>query len=512
MGVESGLCLRLTGILRSKRLTTNTTITTTVTTMSSRTAIPDYSVAKVLVLGDVMLDRYWSGSTSRVSPEAPVPVVLHGKEQDCLGGAGNVAANIAALGGAVGLMGAVGADRAADELEAFLAEQGVHAHLQRVKGFPTTVKLRVLSRNQQLLRVDFEDTAMPVPHDAMLESFKQVLPDYNLVVLSDYAKGVLANPQPYIEAARAAGKAVLVDPKGSDFDKYRGATLLTPNRSEFEMVVGPASGDDLLVEKARALMAKAGFEMMLVTRSEEGMSLVQPDESPFHIPTHAQEVFDVTGAGDTVIGTLAAGMSANVPIKDAVRFANLAASVAVAKIGAVQVTPAQLRRAAHKTWGSPNGVVSKSDLLEKIEDARAHGERVVFTNGCFDLLHPGHVAYLEQAKSLGDRLVVAVNTSESVSRLKGPSRPINDTKQRMAVLAGLASVDWVVPFGEDTPAELVADVLPDVLVKGGDYKPEEIVGADTVIANGGSVEVLQFLDGYSTTSMINRILAAGADT
>jgi D-beta-D-heptose 7-phosphate kinase/D-beta-D-heptose 1-phosphate adenosyltransferase len=477
--------------------------------MSSRTSIPDYSSAKVLVLGDVMLDRYWSGSTSRVSPEAPVPVVLHGKERDCLGGAGNVAANIAALGGQVGLMGAVGADRAADELEAFLAEQGVKAHLQRVQGYPTTVKLRVLSRNQQLVRIDFEDTAMPVPHEAMLESFKQVLPKYNLVVLSDYAKGVLGDPQPYIEAARAAGMAILVDPKGSDFEKYRGATLLTPNRGEFEAVVGPAGGDESIVAKAEQLVADCGLDMLLVTRSEEGMSLVQPTEKPLHIPTHAQDVFDVTGAGDTVIGTLAAGMSANVPVKDAVRFANLAASVAVAKIGAVQVTPAQLRRAAHKTWGSPNGVVSKEELVEKIEDARAHGERVVFTNGCFDLLHPGHVAYLEQAKSLGDRLIVAVNTSDSVSRLKGPTRPINDTTQRMAVLAGLASVDWVVPFGEDTPAEIIAELLPDVLVKGGDYKPDEIVGADTVIANGGQVEVLQFLAGYSTTTMVERILSGG---
>lgn len=477
--------------------------------MSSRTSIPDYSSAKVLVLGDVMLDRYWSGSTSRVSPEAPVPVVLHGKERDCLGGAGNVAANIAALGGKVGLMGAVGSDRAADELEAFLAEQGVNAHLQRVAGYPTTVKLRVLSRNQQLVRIDFEDTQMPVPHDAMLESFKQVLPKYNMVVLSDYAKGVLNDPQPYIEAAAEAGLQILVDPKGSDFYKYRGATLLTPNRGEFEAVVGPAGGDDDIVDKAKAVMADCGLAMLLVTRSEEGMSLVLPSDKPLHIPTHAQEVFDVTGAGDTVIATLAAGMAAQVEIKDAVRFANLAASVAVAKIGAVQVTPAQLRRAAHKTWGSPNGLVSKSELLEKVEDARAHGERVVFTNGCFDLLHPGHVAYLEQAKSLGDRLVVAVNTDESVSRLKGPTRPINDTKQRMAVLAGLASVDWVVPFGEDTPAELIAEVLPDVLVKGGDYKPDEIAGADTVAANGGSVEVLQFLDGYSTTTMVKRILSAG---
>lgn len=473
---------------------------------TSRTAIPDYSSAKVLVLGDVMLDRYWSGSTSRVSPEAPVPVVLHGQERDCLGGAGNVAANIAALGGQVGLMGAVGADQAADELESFLQEQGVTAHLQRVEDFPTTVKLRVLSRNQQLVRIDFEDTQMPVPHDALLAAYESVLDQYSLVVLSDYAKGVLADPQPYIQAARAKGVPVLVDPKGSDFAKYQGATLLTPNRSEFEGVVGPAGGDDGIVEKGMALMQQCDLAMLLVTRSEEGMSLIQPNDKPFHLPTHAQDVFDVTGAGDTVIGTLAAGISAGVPITDAVRFANLAASVAVAKIGAVQVTPAQLRRAAHKTWGSPNGLVSKAELLEKVEDARAHGERVVFTNGCFDLLHPGHVAYLEQAKSLGDRLIVAVNTDESVSRLKGPTRPINNTIQRMAVLAGLASVDWVVPFGEDTPAEIIAEVLPDVLVKGGDYKPDEIVGADVVKANGGSVEVLQFLDGYSTTTMINRIL------
>ncbi|WP_110669577.1 bifunctional D-glycero-beta-D-manno-heptose-7-phosphate kinase/D-glycero-beta-D-manno-heptose 1-phosphate adenylyltransferase HldE [Salinicola halophilus] len=462
--------------------------------------------ARVLVVGDVMLDRYWHGGTSRISPEAPVPVVKVEDADDRPGGAANVALNIASLGGHVGLAGVVGDDDNAERLAVALAQAEVSAHLQHAPEVPTITKLRVMSRNQQLIRLDFEAPLWNVDTTPMLEEVERQLADVDVVILSDYGKGSLNRVETLIVQARRAGKRVLVDPKGSDFTRYHGASLITPNLAEFEAVVGPCANDDELATKGEALRARLELDALLVTRSERGMTLIRADHAPLHLPTHAREVFDVTGAGDTVIGVLGLALAAGHDFDEAVVLANLAAGLVVAKPGTAVLSVAELYTALHGDRLAEFGVIRESALAEAVRAAQARGEKVVMTNGCFDILHAGHVAYLEQARALGDRLIVAVNDDASVARLKGPKRPINTLARRAQVLAGLAAVDWVVPFGEETPQRLIEAVLPDLLVKGGDYRPEEIAGGEAVIANGGEVKVLGFEDGVSTTTMIDTIL------
>jgi D-beta-D-heptose 7-phosphate kinase/D-beta-D-heptose 1-phosphate adenosyltransferase len=468
--------------------------------------IPQFGGVRVLVAGDVMLDRYWYGSTSRISPEAPVPVVHVRDDAERPGGAGNVAANVVSLGANATVLGVTGDDAAAGALRAALAALGVACDFVVQPGAATVTKLRVISRHQQLLRLDFEGDLATGSAPALAASFARHLEGADVVVLSDYAKGTLADPQPLIAAARARGIPVLVDPKGRDFERYHGATLVTPNLGEFEAVAGPVRDEADLVAKAEALRAALELEALLVTRSEHGMTLVRGGRAPLHLPAQALEVFDVTGAGDTVIGVLAAALGAGSPLEEATQLANLAAGVTVAKLGAASVTPPELRIAAQRAHASaPHGVMDEATLLDAVAHARAQGERVVMTNGCFDILHAGHVAYLAEAKRLGDRLVVAVNDDASVAKLKGAGRPVNELAERMAVLAALGAVDWVVPFSEDTPERLICRVLPDVLVKGGDYRPEQIAGHGCVTANGGRVEVLGFVPGASTTALIDAI-------
>lgn len=462
--------------------------------------------ARLLIVGDVMLDRYWHGGTSRISPEAPVPVVHVGESEDRPGGAANVALNIASLGGHAALAGLVGNDDNANLLSQRLETAGVSAHFQRSDAIPTITKLRVMSRNQQLIRLDFEQKLGDVDTAELLDKVEAALPGSDVVILSDYGKGTLNRVESLIAMARAAGKRVLVDPKGSDFSRYRGASVITPNLSEFEAVVGHCRDDDELAAKGERLRAELELEALLVTRSEKGMTLIREGHAPLHLPTHAREVFDVTGAGDTVIGVLGLALAAGHAYPEAMTLANLAAGLVVAKPGTATLSVAELYTALHGDKLAEFGVIAEPALVEAVRAAQARGERVVMTNGCFDILHAGHVAYLEQAKRLGDRLIVAVNDDASISRLKGPRRPINPLARRMQVLAGLGAVDWVVAFGEDTPARLIEAVLPDVLVKGGDYKPEEIAGGEAVIANGGEVKVLGFEDGVSTTAMISTIL------
>ncbi|GHB02943.1 bifunctional D-glycero-beta-D-manno-heptose-7-phosphate kinase/D-glycero-beta-D-manno-heptose 1-phosphate adenylyltransferase HldE [Modicisalibacter luteus] len=462
--------------------------------------------ARLLVVGDVMLDRYWHGGTSRISPEAPVPVVHVGESEDRPGGAANVALNIASLGGHAALAGLVGNDDNADLLSQRLEATGVIAHLQRSDAIPTITKLRVMSRNQQLIRLDFEQKLGDVDTSELLGKVEAALPDSDVVILSDYGKGTLNRVEALIALARAAGKRVLVDPKGSDFARYRGASVITPNLGEFEAVVGHCRDDEELAAKGERLRAELDLEALLVTRSEKGMTLIREGHAPLHLPTHAREVFDVTGAGDTVIGVLGLALAAGHAYPEAMTLANLAAGLVVAKPGTATLSIAELYTALHGDKLAEFGVITEPALIEAVRAAQARGERVVMTNGCFDILHAGHVAYLEQAKRLGDRLIVAVNDDASISRLKGPRRPINPLARRMQVLAGLGAVDWVVAFSEDTPARLIEAVLPDVLVKGGDYKPEAIAGGEAVIANGGEVKVLGFEDGVSTTAMISTIL------
>ena len=469
--------------------------------------LPAFDDVRVLVAGDLMLDRYWHGGTARISPEAPVPVVHVQSEEARAGGAGNVALNLAALGVQTTLSGVTGDDATAADLDALLRAAGVDNRFLRHPTAPTITKLRVVSRKQQLIRLDFEDAFEATGAADLLPLLQPAFADARVLVLSDYAKGALRDPQPLIQAARAAGLQVLVDPKGHDFGRYRGATLATPNLSEFEAVVGRCAGEDDLVARGRQLARDSGIDALLVTRGEDGMSLIPAEGEPLHLPARARDVFDVTGAGDTVIATLAAGVAAGLALPQATALANIAAGLVVGKLGTATVSVSELRRALHETEGNGRGVLAEPRLLQAIADARAHGERVVMTNGCFDLLHAGHVAYLEQARNRGDRLLVAVNDDESVRRLKGAGRPVNSVQNRMAVLAALAAVDWVVPFSEDTPERLIEQVLPDVLVKGGDYRPEDIVGYRQVTGNGGTVEVLDFLDGCSTSDMISRVRA-----
>lgn len=467
--------------------------------------LPDYQQAGVLIVGDVMLDRYWYGPTGRISPEAPVPVVKVERNEERPGGAANVAMNIASLGGSAHLVGLVGNDEPAQVLHQKLESLKVNCDFVVLEDCPTITKLRVLSRGQQMIRLDFEDKVDHLDPSLIEAQMRKSLSKVKAVILSDYAKGALDHVAHYIQMAKQQGVPVFIDPKGADFERYRGATLLTPNLSEFEAVVGKVKDDAMLVEKGLQLIEKFDLEALLVTRSEHGMTLLRRGEKPFHLPTLAKEVYDVTGAGDTVISVLAASVAAGKALDEACALANAAAGVVVGKVGTATVSTIELAEAVHGSQDTDYGVISESALIKAVKKAQARGEKVVMTNGCFDILHAGHVSYLNHAAQLGDRLIVAVNTDESVKILKGPGRPVNPTDRRMAVLAGLGAVDWVVPFEEETPQRLIATVLPDLLVKGGDYRPEEIAGGIEVIAAGGEVKVLNFQDGCSTSSIIEAI-------
>lgn len=469
--------------------------------------IPEFSNIRVLVVGDVMLDRYWHGATFRISPEAPVPVVHVKDLEERPGGAANVALNIAALGAKVSLLGVVGDDEPGKSLNALLSNAGVDCDFLTTPGLPTVTKLRVLSRHQQLIRLDFEENISSViDSKSLLSCYAKLLEEVDVIILSDYGKGTLAPIRELIELGREKGKCVLIDPKNKNFGVYRDASLLTPNMSEFEAIVGVCKDVDEIESKAKDLIKTLNLDAMLVTRGEHGMSLISAGEESLHLPTQAREVFDVTGAGDTVISVLAACLASGETKPTSVHLANIAAGIVVGKLGTAVVSEPELRRALKHDQEHFLGVVSETILSAEIAEACTRGEKIVMTNGCFDILHAGHVSYLEQARKLGDRLIVAVNDDASVKQLKGSQRPINILNHRMAVLAGLASVDWVVPFAEETPERLVCKLLPDVLVKGGDYKAEDIAGYACMQAQGNSVEILPFLDGVSTSNIVNKIL------
>lgn len=470
-----------------------------------KVTLPDFRHASVLVVGDVMLDRYWYGPSSRISPETPVPVVKVDTIEERPGGAANVAINIASLGTNSRLVGLTGIDDASRALIAKLNAVNVYCDFLSISTHSTITKLRVLSRNQQLIRLDFEEDFSNIDAQLVLTRIEQALPQIGVLVLSDYAKGALRQVQTIIKLARAANVPVLIDPKGSDFERYRGATLLTPNLSEFEAIVGHCKDEGDLVERGMKLMTDFALSALLVTRSKQGMTLLQPGVAPLHLPTQAQEVFDVTGAGDTVIGVLSAALAAGNSLSESCFLANAAAGVVVGKLGTSSVSPIELENAVHGRSGTGFGVMTEAQLKAAVLQARQRGEKVVMANGIFDILHAGHVSYLANARKLGDRLIVAVNSDAATKRLKGKTRPFNALKNRMIVLGALEAVDWVVPFDEDTPQRLISDILPDILVKGGDYKPEDIAGSAEVWANGGEVKVLNFEQGLSTTNIISTI-------
>ncbi|PCH63155.1 MAG: bifunctional heptose 7-phosphate kinase/heptose 1-phosphate adenyltransferase [SAR86 cluster bacterium] len=467
--------------------------------------MPPFQQAKVLVVGDVMLDRYWHGDAARISPEAPVPVVKVENQEDRPGGAGNVALNVAALGGAATLMGIIGEDDAGKELKSRLNAAGVYCDFLSSTSKPTITKLRVISRNQQLIRLDFEEAFSSEELRQLPEKVAASLAGVKVIILSDYNKGALCDAPQLIALAKAKQIPVIVDPKGTDFSKYRGATLITPNLNEFEAVVGHCHSEKELVTRGLQLLEQLELQALLITRGEHGMTLLRPGLEELHLPARAQEVFDVTGAGDTVISVLGSAIAAGEDLAQATALANLAASLVVGKLGTAAISGPELRRAMLKEQGSERGVMSREQLLIAVNDAKAHGEKIVFTNGCFDIIHAGHVGYLAEARKQGDRLIVAINGDDSVHKLKGPGRPVNPVDRRMAVLAGLEAVDWVVSFDQDTPEALLELLQPDVLVKGGDYGLDQVVGADIILAKGGEVRVLEFLDDCSTSAIVEKL-------
>ena len=472
------------------------------------------SDVKILVVGDVMLDRYWTGDSSRISPEAPVPVVKIGELDDKVGGAANVARNIAHLDGQVTLLGIVGDDENGERLTQLLASENITSALVKQDQQPTITKLRVISRQQQVVRLDFEEAFLLEHAEAVKKAFSAQLDKFDFIVFSDYNKGSLSNVKEMIQMARDAGKTVLVDPKSKDLSDYSGANVITPNKTEFIAAGGLVSNELEIQNSARGIMEQCGIESILLTRSEQGMSAITTDNKT-DMPAQVLEVSDVTGAGDTVIATLAMMMAAGLNLADAAKVANLAAGIVVAKLGAATVSPEELYRIVNEHLFASKQAHYQTpfeEVLKHIEFARQSGEKIVFTNGCFDILHAGHVHYLEQAKALGDRLVVGLNNDSSITRLKGEGRPVNPLKERATVITGLASVDWVIPFGEvnnnefdDTPYDIIKLVNPDVLVKGGDYTVDTIVGADLVQKSGGEVAVIEFVDGCSTTRIIEKI-------
>lgn len=465
--------------------------------------------ARVVVIGDVLLDRFVEGKVGRVSPEAPVAVLNPRSERALLGGAGNVAANLVAYGAGSILIGVAGADGAADALRALCASHaGLDCRLVTDASRPTTVKTRYLSGWHQLLRVDAED-ASPLGADmadALLALANAAMAGAGSLVLSDYAKGVLdAGTIPaLIGAARARGIPVIVDPKKADAAIFAGATLLTPNADEMARFAGMPIRRDADAEAAGArVLARVAIDAILVTRGEHGMTLCRRGEPPLHVAAETHRVFDVTGAGDTVVATLSAALAAGLPLPDAVRLANAAAGVAVTKPGTATVSPAELKQALGVA--SAANVMTAAEARDQAAAWRRQGLKVGFTNGCFDLLHRGHLHSLDQAARRVDRLVVGVNTDASTVRLKGPGRPVQDLDTRTAVLAALKFVDLVVPFDEDTPETLIETIVPDVLFKGADYAEADVVGGVFVKAKGGRVELLPLLPGYSTTATVSRM-------
>ncbi len=470
------------------------------------------SGARIGVIGDVMLDRFVYGDVERISPEAPVPVMKLAHTKEMLGGAGNVAANIASLGACVTLVGLIGNDEAGFCVCRLVQGLGAHADaLVPRGGGPTTIKTRIVARHQQMLRLDDEVVAPPSAgeRDRLLAAVSAALPRIDVLLLSDYAKGVLMDDMPsrLIELAQSGRKIVIIDPKGRDYGRYRGADIVTPNLRELREASGlPCDDDDSVIDAARSLITAHGIKAVVATRSEQGMTVVTAD-SHVHLPTIARQVFDVSGAGDTVVATLACALAAGTELETAARLANAAAGVVVGKLGTSLVTPEELASMARhqESDEADRKIVLRHEAAAVVEQWRRQGWKVGFTNGCFDLLHPGHLSLLRQARNACDRLVVGINTDDSVRRLKGESRPIQSELARAAVLASLELVDLVVLFGEDTPLALIEAIRPDVLVKGADYRVDQVVGADVVQSYGGSVLLANLKDGFSTTRTVTRI-------
>jgi D-beta-D-heptose 7-phosphate kinase/D-beta-D-heptose 1-phosphate adenosyltransferase len=478
---------------------------------------------KVLVIGDIMLDRYIHGDVERISPEAPVPVLRHARRYERAGGAANVAMNLAGLGCQTYLAGYWGSDSEQTELAAILERAGIDTVGVVSTSLPTISKTRIVGRTQQLLRLDIESRDAPPSAEAqrLHDRATELVAKVHAVILSDYAKGALSATlcEAIIRAARTAGIPVLADPKTPDFSKYTGATTVCPNLGELAAATGiPAHHTDDLLAAGQALVAEHDLKFLTVTMSEKGISVLR-HASPaglraatpgiYHSPARAREVFDVSGAGDTVIATLAASLAGGLQIETAVELANLAAGIVVSKVGTVPIAAHELVAALTPSSGLTAGekILDLERIKLRVAEWRASGETIVFTNGCFDLLHVGHITLLEDCRRFGSKLVLGLNADASVCRLKGPTRPIVSERERARVMAALAAVDAVVLFEEDTPLELIRALKPNVLVKGGDYTIETVVGHEDVLASGGRVEIVPTVEGFSTTNIVKKLTA-----
>jgi D-beta-D-heptose 7-phosphate kinase/D-beta-D-heptose 1-phosphate adenosyltransferase len=472
-----------------------------------------FSQLKILVVGDIMLDRYIHGEVERISPEAPVPVLRHAQRYERAGGAANVAMNLAGLGCNAVLAGFWGADPEREEIKALLDRAGVDTVGVVSSSLPTISKTRIVGRMQQLLRLDIESREAPpaVEMERLVERATSLVDKVHAVILSDYAKGALSQTlcRSVIEAAKAKGIPVLADPKTPDLGKYSGATSVCPNLSELSLATGISSHQtETLLDAGQELVAKHGIEFLTVTMSEKGIALLYPDRR-YHSPARAREVFDVSGAGDTVIATLAACLAGELQVESAVDLANLAAGIVVGKMGTVPIAQHELIAALTPSTNLTVGekILDRERVAMRVAEWRASGEKIVFTNGCFDLLHVGHITLLEDCRRFGSKLVLGLNADASVCRLKGPTRPIVGENERARVMAALASVDAVVLFAEDTPLELIRVLKPDVLVKGGDYTIDTVVGHEEVFAFGGRVEIVPTVQGFSTTNIVRKLMA-----
>lgn len=459
--------------------------------------------SKILVIGDVMLDKTYHTVINRISPEAPVPVSKVYNETNSPGGAANVAVNLASLGVETILVGVIGEDHNGETLRETLSAPGIFFQPVIETDSSTITKLRVMAQNQQIIRLDFEDAkSLPIKIDGISSYIKEA----DVVVLSDYGKGALADCSEIISFARSNGIPVIVDPKGVDFSKYSGSHIITPNLKEFEAVVGSIEDIKDATKKAHDLILSLSLEFLLITLGARGMLLVDKDGISTSLAATAKAVFDVTGAGDTVVALTAMGVLSGKEMTVSVALANIAAGLVVSKSGTASLTYPELENEiSHKILDRKPKRVSVNTLLDVLSIARSNGEKIVFTNGCFDVLHVGHIDYLGKAKSLGDLLIVAINSDRSIKNLKGAGRPYNTLNDRAMLLSALACVDYVLDFDEDTPLDLIVKIAPDVLVKGADYSLDQIVGASEVIAGGGRVEAIEFLSGYSTTSLIEKI-------
>ena len=466
--------------------------------------VPRFDSAKVLTVGDAMIDRYWHGNAKRISAEAPIPVVEVKEIEDRLGGAANVALNVSTLGAESYLVAATGSDVAARELKDKLNASNIKSTLLKDPLKPTTIKVRLVSQNQQIVRADFEEN-----FDISAESLVSAATNFDridTVILSDYDKGLLADPQALIKEYVSRKIPVLVDPKHKDFSLYQGATLVKPNINELRHAIGDWDSEQDMIKKVKSLLEKFSWSAVLITRASDGMTLVELGAET-HFPARTRDVYDTSGAGDTVISVLGASVSSGFTLKDSVGLSNIAAGIVVGNFGVTSISGPELREEVSliEKQSYNQGGMSVEQLVSAVRDSKAKGDRIVFTNGCFDILHAGHVNYLEEAKREGDKLIVGLNSDESVARMKGKGRPINTIDRRMKIIASLEAVDWVVCFDEDTPESLIELISPHVLVKGGDYSVDQVLGAKHVRASGGEVKVLSFVEDCSTSILVDKI-------